>query len=186
MDLARKHYPISVEIYHLMAERGSFAPDERVELIDGEIIEMSPIGSRHVRCVNFLSDFLNRHVQDRFTVSVQNPIIASDDSEPQPDIALLIRRNDFYIDELPRGKDVALVMEVSDSSSTFDRSRKIPKYAAARIPEAWLIDIESGHVEVHSMPKEYAYGIVKIYLRGETAISETMPDLALSVDDIIG
>ena len=186
MEFARKHYPISVEMYHIMAERGAFAPDDRVELIDGEIIEMSPIGSRHVRCVNFISEFLNRQVLDRFTVSVQNPIIANDNSEPQPDIALLIKRDDLYIDELPTGKDVALVIEVSDSTVTFDRSRKIPKYAAAGIPEAWLIDIESGHVEVHSNPKHSAYGLVKIYLRGETAISETLPELALPVDDIIG
>lgn len=186
MELARKHYPISVEIYHLMAERGSFAPDERVELIDGEIIEMSPIGSRHVRCVNFLSEFLSRRFLDEYSVSVQNPIIATDYSEPQPDIALLNRRQDHYIDRLPTGDDVALVIEVSDSTVTFDRSRKIPKYAAAGIPEAWLIDIESGHVEVHSMPKEYAYGLVKIYLRGETAVSETMPGLSLPVNDIIG
>ena len=169
-----------------MAERGSFAPDERVELIDGEIIEMSPIGSRHARVVDFLNDFLTSCLRKDFIVRIQSPIIVGDMNEPQPDVAVIQRRADFYRDSHPMTDDVALIIEVSDSTATFDRSRKIPKYAAGGIPETWLIDIESGHVEVHSMPKEYAYGLVKIYLRGETAVSETIPELALSVDDIIG
>lgn len=181
-----KHNPISVELYHIMAERGTFAPDERVELIDGEIIEMSPIVSRHARVVNFLSEFLNRGFSDRFIVSVQNPIVVTDDSEPQPDIALLERRADLYIDELPSGKDVALVIEVCDSTVAFDRSRKLPKYAAASIPETCLIDLESEHIEVHFSPKETAYGVVKIYLRGENAVSETLTALNLPVSDILG
>jgi Uma2 family endonuclease len=186
MDLARKNYPISVEMFHIMASHGAFRPDDRVELIDGEIIEMSPIGSRHVRCVNFLSEFLSRHLADRFIVSVQNPIIATDDTEPQPDIALLLRSDDFYQHGLPTGRDVALVIEVSDSSAAFDRSRKIPKFATAGIPEAWLVDLESDHVEVHTMPKEGAYGLVKIYLRGEQAKSDTIDALRLAVNDILG
>lgn len=173
-------------MYHIMAEQGAFTPTDNVELIDGEIVEMSPIGSRHVRCVNFLSEFLSRHFLDRFIVSVQNPIIATEDSEPQPDIALLIRRDDLYKDELPKGKDVALVIEVSDSTIGYDRSRKVPKYAAAGIPETWLIDLESEHVEVHFSPKETAYGVVKIYLKGEDVVSETLPRLKLPVADIIG
>lgn len=181
-----KHYPISVELYRIMAERGTFSPDDRVELIDGEIIEMSPIGSRHARCVNFLSEFLNRGFSDRFIVSVQNPIVVTDDSEPQPDIALLERRTDLYIDELPTGKDVALVIEVCDSTVAFDRSRKLPKYAEAGIPETWLIDLESEHVEVHFSPKETAYGVAKIFLRGENAVSETLPALNVPVSDILG
>lgn len=186
MELAQKRYPITVDMYHIMAEQGAFTPTDNVELIDGEIVEMSPIGSRHVRCVNFLSEFLSRHFLDRFIVSVQNPIIATEDSEPQPDIALLIRRDDLYKDELPKGKDVALVIEVSDSTIGYDRSRKVPKYAAAGIPETWLIDLESEHVEVHFSPKETAYGVVKIYLKGEDVVSETLPRLKLPVADIIG
>jgi Uma2 family endonuclease len=186
MEPAQKRYPISVQMYHVMAEHGAFAPDERVELIDGEIIEMSPIGSRHVRCVNFLSEFLGRHFADRYVVSVQNPIVATDNTEPQPDIALLERKPNLYIDELPTGREVALVIEVADSSAGFDRSRKVPKYAAAGIPETWLIDLESEHVEVHFSPKNTAYGIVKIYLRGEDAASETMPEFKLPVADILG
>lgn len=186
MELARKRYPISVEMYHVMAEHGAFAPDERVELIDGEIIEISPIGSRHARCVNFLTNFLNRMFAEQYIISVQNPIVATDNTEPQPDISVLRYREDFYKDAHPSGSDVLFVAEVADTSVEFDRSKKIPKYAAAGIPEAWLIDLESERVEVHSLPKETTYGLVKIYQRGETALSETMAELKLSVDDILG
>lgn len=173
-------------MYHVMAERGAFAPDDRIELLDGEIIEMSPIGSLHVRCVNFLSEFLTRNASAEFIVSVQNPIVATDNSEPQPDIALLHRRPDLYIGSLPTGADVALVIEVADSTVTFDRSRKIPKYAAAGITEAWLVDLESDHIEIHTAPKSSAYGLVKIYLRGEEVVSETLPQLKLAADAILG
>lgn len=186
MELARKHYPISVEMYHIMAEHGAFAPDERVELIDGEIIAMSPIGSRHARVVDYLNRFLSKVVESSYIVRIQNPIIATDNSEPQPDVSILLYRDDFYSKAHPTGSDVAVVIEVSDSTVTFDRSRKIPKYAAAGIPEAWLIDLESEHVEVHSMPKESAYGLVKIYLRGENAVSETIANMTLPVSDILG
>ncbi len=181
-----KHYPISVELYHIMAERGTFAPDDRVELIDGEIIEMSPIGSRHARVVDFLNDFLAKRIDANYIVRIQNPIVVGDLSEPQPDIAVVARREDFYRDGHPTGKDVALVIEVCDSTVAFDRSRKLPKYAEAGIPETWLIDLESEHVEVHFSPKETAYGIVKIFLRGENAVSETLPALNLPVSDILG
>ncbi len=186
MTPERKHYPITVAMYHIMAEQGAFGPDERLELIDGEIIEMSPIGTRHARVVDFLNDFLNRILHGESIVRVQGPIIAGDKTEPQPDIAVLRRRDDFYRDSHPTGTDVKLVIEVSDSTVAFDRSRKIPNYAAAHIPEAWLIDLESEHVEVHSMPSENAYGLVKIYLRGENAVSETFTELKLPVNDILG
>ena len=186
MEVAVKPYPISVQMYHVMAEHGAFAPDERVELFDGEIIEMSPIGKRHARVVDFLTRFLVLFVKDVFIVRVQNPIILSDLSEPQPDISVVRFREDFYKDSLPAAADVSLIIEVSDVSVEFDRSKKFPKYAAAGIPEAWLINLEAERVEVHSNAKETTYGMVKIYQRGENVLSETMPNLELSVDSILG
>lgn len=186
MEVAVKPYPISVQMYHVMAEHGAFAPDERVELFEGEIIEISPIGSLHVRCVNFLSNYLNRLFATTHIISIQNPIILNDLSEPQPDISVVRFREDFYKDELPGAADISLIIEVSDRSVEFDRSKKFPKYAAAGIPEAWLINLEAERVEVHSNAKETTYGMVKIYQRGENVISETMPNLELSVDDILG
>lgn len=169
-----------------MAEEGYFAPDERVELIGGEIIEMSPIGSLHARCVNFLNEQLTRLLSGRLRVSVQNPIILDDESEPPPDLAVLRYREDFYKDALPSAADVLLIIEVADSSVEFDRSRKAPRYAAARIAETWVVDPSEEKVEIHSVAKETTYGLVKIYQRGETAVSETIPELALAGDDILG
>ncbi len=181
-----RRFPITVEVYHFMAERGAFAPDERVELLDGEIREMSPIGSAHAYCVNLLTEFLNLALSGRYIVSVQNPIVLDDTSEPQPDIAVLAPREVSYRESLPTAVDVKLIVEVADSSVTFDRYRKFPKYASAGIPEAWLIDIESGHVEVHTQPKPDTYGTVKIYRRGELVTSETMQELSVAVDELLG
>jgi Uma2 family endonuclease len=173
-------------MYHSLDKNGAFKPDERLELIDGEIYEMSPIGSRHSRIVKILNELLIRQFSDEFIISVQDPIALDDRSEPQPDLCILRRTGDYYQDELPKASDVHLLIEVADTSSGFDREKKIPRYSAAGIPETWLIDLESGHVEVHTMPKESAYGLVKIYLRGENAVSETFPKLNVPVSEILG
>ena len=169
-----------------MGERGAFAPGERVELLGGEIIEMSPIGSLHARCVNLLSEFLNRNFSDNFIVSTQNPIILDDLSEPQPDIALLTRRPDFYKDSLPSASDVHLIIEVADSTLVYDRTRKFPKYAGAGIKEAWLVDLEKERVEVHFQPDDDMFGTVKTYGRGRSLVSETYPELTLEIDHLFG
>ena len=182
----RNRFPISVEMYHLMAEKGVFAPDDRVELIEGELFEMSPIGSLHVRCVNVLNEFFVRALPDMFLVSVQNPFISSSHSEPQPDLTILKRTADLYKIALPVGNDVAIVIEVSDTTATFDRKRKLPTYAAAGIPEAWLVDLRAGHVEVHTEPTPDGYNAVKIYRRGDNAVSKSIVGVNLSVDDILG
>ena len=181
-----RRFPITVEVYHFMAERGAFAPDERVELLDGEIREMSPIGSAHANCVNLVTEFLNRILSGRYIVSIQNPIILDDLSEPQPDLAVLNRREVPYRQSLPAAADVRLVIEVSDSTVAFDRYRKIPKYATAGIPESWLIDLESDHIEVHSQLNVDTYGSVRIYRRGDLVVSETLPELSVNVDEILG
>ncbi len=182
----RKRVPLTIEMYHTLSEQRTFASDERLELINGEIFEMSPIGSRHARCVKLLNEFLIRHCSENSIISVQDPIELDDHSEPQPDLSILRRTADYYRDALPKAADVKLIIEVSDTSIEFDRSYKVPSYAAAGIPEVWLIDLESEHVEVHSMPSENAYGLVKIYLRGENAVSETFAEFTLPVNDILG
>ena len=181
-----RRFPITVEVYHFMAERGAFAPDERVELLDGEIREMSPIGSLHARCVNLLSEFLNRNCSDEFIVSTQNPIVLDDLSEPQPDITLLMRRPDYYKDSLPVASDVHLIVEVADSTVAYDRNRKFPKYASAGIKEAWLVDLENERVEVHFQPEDDTFGMVRIFSRGKSLTSETFPDLKLEIDRLFG
>ena len=181
-----KRIPITVDMYHYMAESGVFQPDERLELIDGEIFEMSPVGSLHVRCVNFLNDFLVRKLAGEYLVSIQNPIISANDTEPQPDLTILRRHDDLYKYHLPTGSDTLIVIEVADTSASFDRNRKFPKYAQAGIPEAWLIDLKREGVEIHSDPAPNGYSIVKTYRRGEKIISKVLPSIELSVDDILG
>ena len=178
--------PISVDLYHHMAEQGMFEPDERVELIDGEIFTMSPVGSLHVRCVNFLNRTISRLLGDDYLVSVQNPIISANDTEPQPDITILRANSNLFKDQLPTGRDTLIVIEVADTSASFDRNRKFPKYAQAGIPEAWLVDLKRDVVEAHSDPGSNGYGVVKTLRRGEVLSSLTIPLIELSVDDILG
>lgn len=181
-----RRYPISVRMFHILGDTGVFAPDQRLELIDGEIIEMSPIGSLHARCVNILTECLTSLLVGKFRISVQNPVILNDESEPQPDLVVLRYRDDFYKNALPGAGDVILMIEVSESTIEYDRTKKIPRYAAAAIKETWLVNLESDQIEVHSEPKTATYGIVKVYQRGETVRSETIPELELAVDDILG
>ncbi|MEP6848800.1 MAG: Uma2 family endonuclease [Acidobacteriota bacterium] len=179
-------FPISVKIFHVMAAEGVFAPTDRVELIDGEIFNMSPIGTLHARCVNWLSRVLGEFVGRDFIVSIQNPIVLDDASEPQPDISILRYRDDFYKNETPWPRDVLMIFEVADTSVEFDRNIKLPRYAAAGIPETWLIDLVSERVEVHSEPKENTDGTVKIFQRGENAASHMIANIDLSLDEILG
>lgn len=183
---AHRPTPISVELYHYMAERGMFAPDERVELIDGQIFTMSPVGSLHVRCVNFLNRILSRLLDDEFLVSVQNPIVSANDSEPQPDLTILRSSNNLFKNDLPTGKDTVIVIEVADTSASFDRNRKFPKYAQAGIPEAWLIDLKRDAVEVHTEPGPNGYGVVRTLRRGDKLVSSAIPVIELPVEEILG
>jgi len=182
----QRHVPITVEMYHLMNERGAFHPDERVELIGGRIFDMSPIGSLHARCVNFLNAYLSNIFAGKFIVGVQNPILLDDQSEPQPDIALLEYREDFYKDELPSAADVRLIIEVADTSAEYDRGVKFPRYAAAGVSEAWLIDLFNERIEIHSDPTTNAYQLNMTYVRGQSIQSKNIPTINLAVNDILG
>lgn len=183
---APRYFPVTVEIYHLMADRGAFHPDDRVELIGGTIFDMSPIGSRHARCVKFLNAYLSSLLGDSIIVSVQDPIILDDESEPQPDIAILQFRADYYGDALPEASAVKLVIEVADTSLEFDRGLKFNRYAAAGVPESWLVDLINDRVEIHTQPKSNGYGLVKVYQRGENAVSDAISSIDLPVEDILG
>ncbi len=181
-----RHVPITVEIYHLMAERGAFGPEDRVELIGGEIFDMSPVGSLHARCVKILNACLSEILRGTHIIGIQDPIVLDDESEPQPDVCVLRYREDFYKHAAPRAADVKLIIEVADSSAAFDRSVKLSRYAMAGIAEAWLIDLSNDRVEVHTQPEQDHYGSVIIYERGDNVVSETIPAIDLSVDGILG
>lgn len=150
-------HKLTVTDYYRMAEVGILAPDARVELIEGEIIDMAPIGSRHASVVDKLVRLLNRAVGNRAIVRARGSVRLSRHTEPEPDIALLKYREDFYVSAHPGPGDILLVIEVSDSTFVYDREVKAPLYARAEIPEYWLFDIEHGRVIFHRQPMEGAY-----------------------------
>lgn len=181
-----RHWTFTVDDYMRMLEAGILTEDDRVELIEGEIIAMSPIGDLHAGCVNRINALFNQLLGGRAIVSVQNPVRLDDHSEPQPDLALLKPRQDYYAQAKPRPDDVLLVVEVADSSVDYDRHVKMPLYARALIPVVWLIDLNAGAVEVYSQPAQGAYQSLATVGRGDRLMIEAFPELAFSVVDILG
>ena len=181
----RKRY-FNVDDYYRMFRAGVFSQGDRVELIEGEVVEMSPIGSTHQGCVDELSSVVMEKIGRAAIVRVQGPIHIDDYSEPQPDISLLKPRRDYYRRAHPMPADVLLVIEVADTSVEYDRSVKLPLYARAGIPEAWLIILPKDLIEVHSEPKNGKYQKVQRLKRGKTLASATIPELKLNVGEILG
>ena len=177
----------TVEEYHKMAEAGLLSEDDRVELIEGEVIEMAPIGSRHHACVMRLDELLRRPgVPGGYIVSVQGPVRLDEGNELQPDLALLRRRPDFYAGELPKPEVVLLIVEVSDTTLSYDRDVKLPRYARAGVPEVWIVDLEGRRIESHSAPSAEGYGDSREFGAGERARSRTVEDLSVPVDEVLG
>ena len=179
-----RRHRLSVADFHQLAEAGAFGSEERVELIGGELFDMTPIGSRHAAAVDRLVEKLVIALQGGYQVHIQNPIRLGEDSEPQPDVALLRRREDGYAHQLPAAEDVRVVVEVADTSLTFDRDVKLPLYARHAIPEAWLVDLEADRVEVHSAPFEGEYGRVDRYRAGMT-LESGAAGVRLAVEEIL-
>ncbi len=176
----------TVDEYYLMAKVGILKEDDRVELIDGEIVEMSPIGSRHASAVKRLISLLSRHLGQRAIISAQDPVQLGEHSEPEPDIALLRPKPDFYADAHPGPSDVLLLIEVADSSLEYDREVKTPLYARAGIAEVWLVDLVGENLRVYRSPSPEGYREVRTARRGERLAPEALPELALSVNAILG
>lgn len=186
MSVQIERWVFNVDEYHRMSEAGILSEDDRVELIEGEIVKMSPIGSRHAACVNELAALFIHAASQVAIVSVQNPIRLDDFSEPQPDIALLKARSDRYRHSLPAPDDVLLIIEVADTSVDYDRNVKLPLYAEAAIPETWLVNLPEDRIEAHSQSTNGAYQKVRVARRGESLSTEAIPDLTIRVDDVLG
>ncbi|MBI4634933.1 MAG: Uma2 family endonuclease [Candidatus Rokubacteria bacterium] len=184
MSLTRRAF--TVEEYHRLAQVGILGEDDRVELLEGEIVEMRPIGSRHARCVTDLDDLLHERVRGRAIVRVQNPVRLSERSEPQPDVALLRPRPDRYASGHPGPADVLLLIEVAETSLETDRGVKVPLYARTGIAEVWLVDLSGEAIAVFREPGPGGYGGVERVGRGGRVAPAVLPDLALGVDEILG
>ena len=176
----------TVDEYHRMGRAGVFHEDDRVELLEGQIVEMSPIGPAHAGCVAALTGLLSRAGHERVVVWVQNPVDLGERSEPQPDVALLAPRADAYRTAHPRAQDMLLVIEVADTSLEHDSDGKVPLYAAAGVPEVWLVNLTDDSVTVYRDPVGGRYATVRTARRGETVASLRVPSATLRVEDILG
>lgn len=156
-EAVRPRHRWTVEEYQKMGEVGLLTEDSRVELIEGDIIEMAPIGSNHAGHVNHLVGILWRQLYGKAVVAGQNPVVLNDRSETQPDIAVLRWRDDFYRTTHPMPADVFLLIEVADTTARYDREVKIPLYARNGIPEAWLLDLRQRYLEVYRQPQQGQY-----------------------------
>ena len=184
--LERRHR-FRVEAWLRMGEIGLFSPEYRGELIEGEILDMPPIGPTHSGCVAWLNDFFSLGISRREgIVWVQNPLRLGDLSAPQPDLALLRPRPDFYRAALPAPEDVLLVVEVADTTLRYDREVKAPLYARFKIPEYWLVNLPEQYLEVFRKPQAGGYLETTRYGRGDALSPQAWPSLTLSVRELLG
>jgi Uma2 family endonuclease len=170
--------------YHRMAEVGLLHEDDRVELIEGELVEMAAIGSRHFTCVNTLNRLLMSSFGDEYVVSVQNPVRLDESTEPQPDLAVFRARD--YRDSLPGPEDVLFLIEVSDTTLSYDRSIKLPLYARSGILEVWIVDLTGELIERHTGPSGEIYRYIERSRRGETLSSNVLPELTFDSGTVLG
>jgi Uma2 family endonuclease len=176
--------PFTVESYQRLAELGVLGENDRVELIDGQVVEMTPIDDRHASCVRRLYDWFAHHALALAIIDVQNPVVLGANDAPQPDLAVLKRRPDGY-PRHPRAADLLLVIEVADTTLAYDRDVKIPLYAGAGIPEAWLVDLVADAITVYREPQPDGYRDVASVTRGETLRPLLLPGAALTGADIL-
>ena len=186
MLATRENYRFTVAQYHHIGEIGIFPSEVRVELVDGLVRRMPPIDPPHASIVNRLNAALAAKLQGNAIVRVQNPIRLDNFNEPQPDVAALRFRDDYYGNQHPTPSDVLLVIEVADSSLSYDRDEKMPLYGRAGIPEAWLIDVQSGTITVFTEPHAGGYGQERVVTRGQEIMSFAVEGLRLQVDEALG
>jgi Uma2 family endonuclease len=184
MQLLTKKF--TVEQYHKMSEVGILTEEDRVEFIKGEIVEMSPIGLKYAATVNRLNQIFHRKLSDRVLVSIQNPIQLNNNSEPQPDVALLKSRADFYETKTPEVNDIFAIVEVADTTIIYDRNIKIPLYAEHGIAEAWLVDVNDRSLTIYRQPTPTGYQITKTLTREESLSLLAFPEVTINVSEIFG
>jgi Uma2 family endonuclease len=186
MSLSLITRKFTVEEYEKMATEGIIKPDEKVELIRGEIIKMSPMGTRHAAGIARLTQLFSRKFGDLILLGVQNPIRLNNNSQPEPDLSLLIPRSDFYVAAYPCPQDIYLIIEVSDSTLDYDRYTKISLYAEANIKEVWIVNLKEECLEVYRHPLQGSYQDIQKYYRGEIIFIESFPAIELTLIEILG
>jgi Uma2 family endonuclease len=174
--------------YHRMVHAGILRESDRLELIDGEIIQMSPIGPWHWISVARATALLIKKLDERAVVSIQGPVRLDDWSEPQPDAAVFKPRKDFYAGKAggPDPGDVLLIVEMADSSLSYDQNQKRSRYARSKLPEYWIVDLNHECLLVFRSPRGDGYETALTLQRGETIAPLAFPDVAIAVDDLLG
>ncbi len=183
-DTPPTRFKLTVEQYHRMGEVGILGENDRVELIDGELIRMAPIGSLHLGLVTRLNRLLIERSGGRAVVSPQNSLILSDVTEPQPDFSLLRWRADDYMSAVPVAADTLLVIEVADSSLRYDRDVKLRFYAESGVPEVWIVDARRRQLLVHREPVDGSYRSARTLAAGEAVACTALPQVRIEVDEL--
>jgi Uma2 family endonuclease len=181
-----KRHRLTVRDYYRMGEAGIFAPDARVELIEGEIIDMAPIGTRHGAAVKRLVALLTSALGSRVIVAVQDPLRLSDLSEPEPDLMLLKPRADFYAEAHPSAADVLLLIEVADSSARYDLEVKLPLYARHGVPEVWIVDLQARLMRFFRSPAGDTYAETSATPSPGLAPIAALPGVEIDLASIFG
>ncbi|WP_246828927.1 Uma2 family endonuclease [Synechococcus sp. PCC 7502] len=183
MQLVRHKF--TVEQYHQMAANGILSQSDRLELINGEIIEISPIGMLHASCVRRIINLLAAKLGDLAIIDAQNPVKLNNSSEPQPDIALLRKHDHFYATAHPQPQDIFLLIEVADTTISTDRTIKVPLYASSGVIELWLVDLNYQIIEVYAEPIGDHYRYIKQFKAGQTIYLKSFPRIDIEVNQII-
>ena len=181
-----ERWRFTVDDYYRMGEFGIFPPEARVELINGDVVSMPPIGSHHNGSVGGLDELLRDLLGKRVTILTQGPLMLPQFGAPQPDILVLKRRDDFYRSANPTAADVLLLIEVSDSTLVQDRDTKGPMYAAAGIPDYWIVNLVDSALLVYRRPVDGAYRSEQVLGREDTIQPLAFPDVSIAVADILG
>lgn len=171
-------YPIRLDMYHQMIALGILGEDEPVELIRGQLVHMSPKGSKHAACIAKVNDWLTPRLTDKAQLRIQDPIQIPDLSEPEPDLVLVSHRADYYATAHPLPSDVLLLIEVADSSLRIDREVKMQVYAEAGIAVYWIINLPERVMECYEQPSSEGFGTVRVIKPEETRL---IPSLGIEV-----
>lgn len=185
VEVTRRRF--TLKEYHRMGETGILGTDERVELIQGDVVAMAQINSRHAGTVARLAHLFATRVGARAVLWAQNPLLLpAQQSESSPDLVLLAPRADFYVGDLPQPPSVKLLVEVADASLFYDRQKKLPLYARAGVPEAWLVNVGARRLEIHRNPGRLRYRSVRLPTADETFAPAAFPDVKLRLRDVFG
>lgn len=177
-------YWLSVAEYHRMGEAGVFHPDARVELLNGEIVTMPPIGDSHDYGVTTLDYLLKEQIGRRAVVRIQSPLVCGEWSEPEPDVAVVRGPLERYLDGRPTAADALLIVEVANSSLQRDQQEKVPLYGGVGVPEVWVVDVQHNQVHVYTEPEGGAYATHIVRTVEDTLIPAAFPDVRIPIGEL--